>query len=211
MRVKVCGITRVADAEGCVALGVDLIGVNFVPGSPRRVDVLVARAIGSAVRGRAEVVGVVADLDEAALVALREGAGLDRLQLHGSEPPSLLARLAPFAFKALRVGSAGDLEEADRYAGLLLVDAKVEGKLGGTGVAVDAALVAPLARRRDVLLAGGLTPDTVAEAVRAVRPWGVDVASGVEVSPGVKDLGKVAAFVERARTAAAAHPPAVRS
>ena len=201
MRIKICGITTIADAEGCVAAGADMIGLNFVPGSPRAIDVARARDIADAVRGRAEIVGVVADLDEATLVALRAAVGLDRLQLHGSEPPELVATLAPHAFKALRVGSAEDAAEASRYAGLVLIDAKVAGALGGTGRTVDLALAAPLARARPILLAGGLRPENVADAVRAVEPWGVDAASGVEIAPGVKDLDAVAALVRAARSA----------
>lgn len=201
MRIKICGITTIADAEGCVAAGADMIGLNFVPGSPRAIDAARAKDIADAVRGRAEIVGVVADLDEATLVALRAAVGLDRLQLHGSEPPELVARLAPHAFKALRVGSAEDVAEASRYAGLVLIDAKVAGALGGTGRTVDFALAAPLARARPILLAGGLRPENVADAVYAVAPWGVDAASGVEIAPGVKDLDAVAALVRAARSA----------
>ncbi|MFT3769542.1 MAG: phosphoribosylanthranilate isomerase [Minicystis sp.] len=203
LKIKICGVTRVADAEGCVALGVDMIGLNFVPGSLRRVDVTRARQIVDAVAGRAEMVGVVADMDAPALIALRYALGLDRLQLHGSEPPELLKRLGANAFKALRVGDASDVAEAARYPGLVLCDAKVPGALGGTGQLVDFGLVAPLAKSRQVLLAGGLTPANVADAVRAVEPWGVDTASGVERAPGMKDLGAVAAFVEAARAARA--------
>jgi phosphoribosylanthranilate isomerase len=203
VRIKVCGITSPEDAEGCVALGVTLLGLNFVPSSPRCIDLATAGRIHDAVRGRAELWGVVADRDEAALVALRRDARLDRLQLHGSEPPELVRALAPYAFKALRVGAAADVAAAGGYDGLLLVDAKVPGALGGTGRTVDFALVAPLARTRPILLAGGLTPGNVAAAVRAVEPWGVDVASGVERSPGLKDLDAVQAFVAGARLACA--------
>jgi phosphoribosylanthranilate isomerase len=201
LRIKICGVTTPAQADACAMLGADLIGLNFVPGSPRRIDEARARAIVDAVRGRAEIVGVVADLSAPELMRLRDEARLDRLQLHGDEPPELLLSLAPFAFKALRVGSAADLAQADHYPGLLLVDARVPGKLGGTGATVDPALVAPLARLRDVLLAGGLTPANVASRIRAVRPLGVDVAGGVERAPGDKDLEKVAAFIAEARRA----------
>jgi len=202
MIVKVCGVTTVADAEVCVAAGVDLIGVNLVASSARRVDLETARAISDAVRGRVEVVGVVADRDLATLRRWTDEAGLDRLQLHGDEPPSALEALGPVAFKAVRIGGVDDVALASRFGGdVLLVDAKVAGALGGTGRTIDPELVAPLARGRRVLLAGGLTPDNVAAAVRAVRPWGVDVASGVESSPGVKDGRKVTAFVEAARGA----------
>jgi phosphoribosylanthranilate isomerase len=202
--VKVCGITTVADAVACVELGVDWLGLNFVPSSPRRIDAATALAIRDAVNGRARLVGVVADLDEDALRALHRDAGLDVLQLHGDEPPELARRLAPLAFKALRIGGAEDVARAAAYEGLLLVDAKVPGALGGTGQSVDVALAVPLARARDVILAGGLTAANVAAAVTAVRPFGVDVASGVEKSPGVKDLDAVAGFVAAARLAAGA-------
>ena len=205
LRIKVCGITTPEDAEGCVALGVDWLGLNFVASSPRCIDLATAGRIHEAVHGRAELVGVVADRDEAALLALRREAHLDRLQLHGSEPPELVRAVAPYAFKALRVGDAADVAAAGGYDGLLLVDAKVMGALGGTGRTVDFALVAPLSRARPILLAGGLTPGNVAAAVRAVEPWGVDVASGVERSPGVKDLDAVQAFVAGARLAS--RPP----
>jgi phosphoribosylanthranilate isomerase len=197
--VKICGVTSPADADGCVAMGVDWLGLNFVPSSPRCIDVATARAIAEAVHGRALLVGVVVDRAEAELLELVREARLDSLQLHGDEPPAVVRRLAPHAYKALRVGSREDVERANDYEGLLLVDAKVEGALGGTGRTVDFTLAAELSRARPILLAGGLTPKNVAEAARAVRPWGVDVASGVERSPGVKDLEAVKAFVENAR------------
>jgi phosphoribosylanthranilate isomerase len=197
--IKICGITKAADADACVGLGVEMLGLNFVPSSPRYVDPADARWILRNIQGRAEIVGVVADLDEAKLLELRGYLGLDRLQLHGDEPPELVRRLGSCAIKALRVGSPDDVARAALFEGLILVDAKVEGALGGTGRTVDAALVAPLAAARPILLAGGLRPDNIAAAIEAVRPWGVDVASGVERAPGVKDLDKLLAFVERAR------------
>ena len=213
--VKVCGVTTPDDADACVSLGVDWIGLNFVAGSPRRVDAERARAIGDAVRGRAMLVGVVAGLDEGEIVALADDAWLELVQLHGDEPPELVRRLGALAYKALRIGSADDVAEAGRYGGLLLVDAKVPGMLGGTGKGVDLGLVAPLVRSRPVLIAGGLGPENVGAVVRATRPFGVDAASGVElgagsaegparVKPGVKDLDRVAAFVAEARRAESA-------
>jgi phosphoribosylanthranilate isomerase len=197
--VKVCGVTTPADAEGCVAAGVDWIGLNFVPSSPRCIDLGRAKAIRDAVRGRAELVGVVADRSEAELIELRRDAGLARLQLHGDEPADLVKRLGALAYKALRIGGPEDVARAQDYEGLILVDAKVSGALGGTGRTVDGALAAALARSRPILLAGGLGPANVAAAVQSVRPWGVDTASGVEKAPGVKDLEAVRAFVENAR------------
>jgi phosphoribosylanthranilate isomerase len=202
--VKICGVTTAAQADACAALGADLIGLNFVPTSPRCVDPAHARAIGDAARGRAEIVGVVADRTARELTLLREEARLDRLQLHGDEPPELLLELSPFAFKVLRVGGADDVALAESYPGLLLIDARAPGQLGGTGATVDVDLVAPLARVRQVILAGGLTPENVAARIQAVYPFGVDVASGVERAPGDKDLEKVAAFIHEARRPAKA-------
>lgn len=202
MHVKVCGVTTVEDALGCVAAGVSSIGLNFVPESPRRVSVETAKAIAEAVGKRALVVGVVADLPLAALLELRESAKLGCLQLHGDEEPDALLPLLPHAYKALRIGDADDVRAAERYPGeYLLVDAKVPGALGGTGKTLNFSLVAKLAETRKLTLAGGLTPENVADAVRAVRPFCVDVASGVELRPGVKDLERVKAFVRAAREA----------
>ncbi|MDI3284363.1 phosphoribosylanthranilate isomerase [Polyangium sp. 15x6] len=203
LHVKICGFTRIEDVEAAVSAGADMIGLNFVPGSSRRIDVTLARALADAARGRVEIVGVVADLDPPRVEELAREVGLDRVQLHGDELPEVIDALGPRAFKALRVGSAEDVALAARYGGdLLLVDAHVPGQKGGTGVRVDPALVVELARARRLLLAGGLGPDNVAEAVRVVRPWGVDVASGVEYAPGVKDERKMRAFVHEARRAA---------
>ena len=200
MHVKICGVTTVADAVAIADLGASAIGLNFVASSKRRVDVPTARAIADAVRGRVLVVGVIADLSLAEARALVEDAGLECLQLHGDEPPDALAPLLPHAYKALRIGDASDVDRARTYAGdYLLVDAKVPGELGGTGHAFDWSLVTDLARERRLTLAGGLRPDTVAEAIRQVRPWCVDDAGGVESAPGEKDLALVAAFVRAAK------------
>ena len=180
--------------------GASAIGLNFVPGSKRRIDVAQALAISRAVRGKILVVGVVADLGVPAMQALVAAAGLDCLQLHGDEPADALAPLLPHAYKAMRIGSAADVAAARAYPGeFLLVDAKVEGALGGTGASFDWSLVRELATERKLTLAGGLRPDNVAEAVRQVRPWCVDVAGGVETAPGVKDLALVEAFVREAK------------
>lgn len=202
MWVKICGITRVPDALLAADAGADAIGVNLVPSSPRRVDEVEARAIADAVRGRVTVVGVVADLDAPAMRALRDQVGLDLLQLHGDESPGLLEEMLPAAYKALRIGGPLDVARAGRFGGdRLLVDARVEGALGGTGQSFDWRLVEELARQRRLILAGGLTPDTVARAVGSIRPWGVDVASGVERSARDKDPDAVRHFIRAAREA----------
>jgi phosphoribosylanthranilate isomerase len=200
--VKICGVTRVKDAVVCADAGATAIGLNFIPTSKRRVDEDTARRIVAAVGGRIGVVAVVAALPVAEMQALRDRVGAEWLQLHGDEAPEDLAAVLPNALKAVRIGDAADVRAARRYAGeRLLADAKVAGELGGTGAAFDWSLVRELARERAVIVAGGLSPDNVAEALRAVRPFGVDVASGVESAPGVKDADKVRAFVSAVRSA----------
>ncbi len=203
MIVKICGITSAADALLAASLGADAIGVNLVPSSKRCVDEDTARAIVAAVGKKVTVVGIVADLPLEALRALRDRLGLQELQLHGDEPPDVLAGLLPRAYKAIRIGTAEDAEAAADVAGdVLLVDAKVEGHLGGTGATFDWRLVRGLCSARRVILAGGLTPANVAEAIAIAAPYGVDVASGVEVDgdPRRKDERKLRAFLEGART-----------
>jgi phosphoribosylanthranilate isomerase len=200
VRVKVCGVTSVDQAVECAELGVDAIGVNFVPASPRLVDETTAKAIERAVGSRVLVVAVVAGMGVEAMRALRDRTGVGCLQLHGDEPDECLVPLLPHAYKAVRVATADDVASADATPGdYVMVDARVPGMLGGTGHVLDWALVAPLAKRRRLVLAGGLTPDNVRAAIEAVRPWCVDVASGVETSPGVKDMRRVRAFVQAAR------------
>lgn len=206
MWIKICGITSSEDALLATSAGADAIGVNFVPASKRFVSVSTARAIVEAVAGRAQVVGVVADLAEPALRQLMTETGVDTLQLHGHEPPSLLVRLLPHAFKVIHVAGAEDVQQARAYAGeMLLVDTKLDGQLGGSGQSFDWALVRELAGERRIVVAGGLTVDNVADAVRRVQPWGVDVASGTELSgqPRRKHPELVSSFVQRAREAAA--------
>jgi phosphoribosylanthranilate isomerase len=200
-RVKVCGVTSVADAQMCVDAGVDAIGLNFWSGSVRRCAESVAREIADAVAGRALLVGVFVDAPEPEIERLRAGVPLGCVQLHGAEPPALLARFLPHAYKALRVRDAGVLDEVRAFPGEhVLLDAYVPGAPGGTGATFDWTLAEQVARERKVTLAGGLTPQNVAQAVRAVRPFCVDTASGVESGPGIKDPALVRAFVERAKS-----------
>jgi phosphoribosylanthranilate isomerase len=203
MWVKICGVTDPASLEHCIESGADAVGLNLVPSSKRHVDVEVARELVLLARGRVECILVVADLPLDEARALLERTGASRLQLHGAEPPDYVAAL-PQAFKALRVADADDVARAAQFPrDPLLVDAVAPGQLGGTGQRVDLELVTPLCRARRVILAGGLTPDGVAAAVRAVHPFGVDVASGVEV-PGQarrKSAEAVRRFVANARSA----------
>ncbi|HEX3596811.1 MAG TPA: phosphoribosylanthranilate isomerase [Polyangiaceae bacterium] len=200
--VKICGVTRVSDALFCLEAGASAIGLNFVATSKRRVDELVAKDIVGAVGSRLGIVAVVAGLSVDAMRRLRARTGIDWLQLHGDESPEDHSALLPSAIKAVRIGTAADAHDARRYGGeRLLADAKRGGELGGTGEVFDWSLVQELARERAVILAGGLTPRNVAGAVHRVRPFGVDVATGVESAPGIKDPDLVRAFIEEARRA----------
>lgn len=203
--VKICGVTSVADALLVKDAGADAVGLNFVAASPRVIDLELGRRIKDAVRGALEVVAVVADWEQDRLEQLRRDLEPDFLQLHGAESDEELQALLPGAYKVIHVRDPVDVTRADSFAGeRLLVDAKVPGQLGGTGVSFDYSLVVELARRRRLILAGGLNPGTVAAAVRQVQPFGVDVASGVEGAgqPRSKDPDKVRTFVERAKLAA---------
>jgi phosphoribosylanthranilate isomerase len=204
-RIKICGVTSVEQARACVEAGADSIGVNLVASSVRRVDAATATAIVRAVGPSALVVAVVAGMSVPAMRALREATGVGCLQLHGDESAEDVAALLPHAYKAVRVGTAADVAIARAMPGdYVLVDAKVEGSLGGTGHAFDWSLVTALSATRRLVLAGGLTPENVTRAVETVRPWCVDVASGVESAPGIKDLAKVRAFVAAVRGATVA-------
>lgn len=204
VRVKICGVTSVEAARGSVALGADAIGLNFHPASPRALDVDTAKAIVQAVGNAALTVGVFVDVPVARILELREQVGFRCVQLHGDEPPEALTPLLPHAYKALRVRGPQVLQQAERFGGEhLLLDAYVPGQPGGTGATFDWALARELASRRRLTLAGGLTPDNVARAVAEVRPFCVDVASGVERSPGVKDLELVRRFIDAARSVSA--------
>lgn len=199
--VKICGVTREKDARSAVDAGANALGLNFVSWSKRYVEPALARRLADSVRGEIELVGVVADASVERIHELVAEVGLDWVQLHGRETPEFLQAL-PQAFKALGIESSRDVASADAFPGArLLVDAKSEGVSGGTGHAFDWGLVEALARRRPIILAGGLKPENVARAVHQVRPFGVDVAGGVEVAgdPRRKDPAQIAAFIANAR------------
>lgn len=196
MEVKVCGLTSLEDAEMCVKVGVHALGLNFWPGTPRQVDTRVASAIVAAFPN-VETVGVFVDASVEEILRLRAEVGFDWVQLHGDEDPEHVAALLPHAYKAVGIAEAGDLEAVQRFGGTrILLDARVPGAMpGGTGHAFDWDLAIAVARQRELTLAGGLRPDNVADAIAKVRPHRVDVASGVESAPGVKDAELVRAFV----------------
>jgi phosphoribosylanthranilate isomerase len=200
-KIKICGIKTVDDALAAIDLGADLIGFNFYPKSPRYVEVGHCRGIMSTVRkyGHVKYVGVFVNASVAEINSTMETCGLSLAQLHGDETPEMLSELDGKAFKAFR----GIPESIDGFARsespAFLVDASVKGLYGGSGVTADWNGAAELAKKYPLLLAGGLTPENVAEAVRRVKPWGVDVASGVESAPGEKDAAKMVEFVKKVR------------
>ncbi len=196
--IKICGIKTLTDALAAMDAGADLIGFNFYPKSPRYIDVGRCRDIMSVMRKFEHItyVGVFVNAPVAEIYATLETCGLSLAQLHGDETSEILNKLNGKAFKAFR-GVPQSVDGFARHdAPALLVDASVKDAYGGTGVTADWNGAAELAKNYPLLLAGGLTPENVAEAVRQVSPWGVDVASGVESVPGVKDAGKIEAFVQ---------------
>lgn len=208
MLVKICGITRVEDAVDAAAAGAGAIGLNFVPGSPRRVDLERAAEITAAVTpGKIWIVAVVAEMADEAIAEIVEKVRPSLVQLHGAESPEDVERVGALVgkpiIKAVRLASRDDVEKALGYDSFLLVDAQAGGALGGTGQLANWDLAAELVmrRRRNTFLAGGLRPDNLAAAIARVKPMGVDVASGVESAPGVKDPEKVRRFIRQARAA----------
>lgn len=209
--VKICAITNAADAAVAVDAGADAIGVIFAP-SRRQVTVDEARAIVADVPDHVLTVGVFRDHLAREVIEVVDAVGLRAVQLHGAETPDTSHAVHARVPVLIRAMAAGDpqLDEIDRHgADVLHLDAPTP----GGGVPFDWSLVGDLTRRHRVLLAGGLRPDTVADAIRIVRPWGVDVASGVEASFGRKDHDAVRAFVANAKAAdpegPAPHPPLV--
>lgn len=214
MWIKICGIRDAETAAAVGALRPDAIGLNFYAKSVRSVTAREAAAIVAALPGGVEPVGVFVNhaLDE--IRAICAACGLNTVQLHGDEPPELVTQLRPLrVIRAIRLGRDAASSSLQAVAALgqggwpvraVLVDAHVPGSYGGTGEAAPWDVLSGGWRREwpPLILAGGLTAENVAEAVRAVRPWGIDVASGVESSPGVKDLDRVARFIKAARIAA---------
>lgn len=219
VRVKICGITTLDDAVAAAEAGADYLGFILWRGSKRAVTAETVTHITAALRARPAcpvLVGVFVNEEPATAAALLDGCGLDLAQLSGDEPPAHVGDVAsPLygrAYKALRPSSLAEAEaEAEWYAApepagdrpALLLDSYHPGLWGGTGETGDWAVAAALARQAPhLMLAGGLTPENVARAVRRVRPFAVDVASGVEAAPGQKDVARVRAFIHNAKEAA---------
>jgi len=204
VRIKICGIVHPDDARAAVDAGVDLIGLNFVPSSPRCLELKVAEEIATAVEGQIERVAVFQNAPSEDITRVLRRVDLERVQLHGDETEEECEEVDLPVIKALR---GADLNAAEAYPGtLLLLDNPTEG--GGSGKAWNWGDASTLIESGyDVILAGGLGPDTVGEAledVGDVLPWGVDVATGVESEGRRKDPAKIAAFIRAVRAAAGA-------
>jgi phosphoribosylanthranilate isomerase len=210
--VKICGLTRVEEAVACAELGVDWIGLNFHPASPRYVEPAQAAAIVAALPSSVSAVGVFVDRPSAVVADLASRTGLGIVQLHGHESPEVVGLLRPLrVVKAFRLESYAAWARVVDYLAqaatlgaspeAVLIDSYVPGKPGGTGHTIDADLLDGRPPLDHLILAGGLTPDNVTECIHRVQPWMVDVANGVESAPGCKDLNKVAAFVRAAKCA----------
>jgi phosphoribosylanthranilate isomerase len=215
-KVKICGVTNLEDALAAAHAGADFIGLNFYKASPRYVDFAVAQLVAGGLRvefgeRRPLLVGVFVDEPLEVLNAIADGVGLDFLQLHGDEPPELVAALKGRGIKAIRPQSVEEaVALAERYAPVvstddgapsLLVDAYHPALRGGTGVQASVEVAQAIqARVPRLMLAGGLTPGNVGERVAAIQPWAVDTASGVESGDARhKDMEKVEAFIQAAR------------
>jgi phosphoribosylanthranilate isomerase len=202
VRAKICGITRLEDALAAARLGADALGFNFWPESKRFVTPAAAREIVRRLPPLVTPVGVFVNQPEGEMRAVAAETGVQVLQLHGDEPPELCARLPLPVWKAVAVDRLGSLARLLSYeVQAFVLDTPSRG-FGGSGVPFDWSLAEGVSEAAPVVLAGGLTPDNVAEAIRAVRPWAVDVASGVESSPGVKDADRMARFLAAVREVA---------
>ena len=208
-RIKMCGITRIKDVEAGVAAGLDALGFIFYEKSPRNVEPDFVRSVVAKIPPFIDCVGVFVDRDREELEEIVEYCGLSHAQLHGNENPKYCERVERFAspchvIKAFRVGGeskGSDFTPYDDAVHGYLLDTYVKGSAGGTGATFDWRIIDTLALQRPMILAGGISPENVVEAIQSVAPFGVDVNSGVEIEPGIKDHAKLAAFVRNVRQA----------
>ncbi len=199
--VKICGITTARDAHLAVQAGVSAIGLIFYPPSPRYVDMLRASEIVKSVPDNVAKVGVFVNEKAEAIHAIADAVGLDFVQLHGDEDSDFCSAMRRPVIKAIRLGKrspGGNMEGYEVHA--FLLDTYRSGSPGGTGIAFDWDLVRDLRLGKPLILAGGLAHGNVLEAIRVVKPAAVDVNSGVEISPGQKDPGKIKALFNRLNT-----------
>lgn len=201
--VKICGITRPEDARLAVEAGATWVGVIFARESRRKIDDAAAKEVRAALNdlGHGELVGVFVNEDPARINRLCRDVGLDRVQLHGDESDVDIERIVVPVIRAIRVGAAPPEMPVGGSPGMWLFDTADASGRGGTGKSFDWKLLDALQGHRPFLLSGGLDPENVADAIRRVRPDGVDVASGIESSPGIKDHDKLRAFIREVKNA----------
>jgi len=206
LKIKICGITNAEDALAAVEAGADALGFVFHRSSPRCVEAGLVKRIVAELPPFVLPVGVFVNEDVKVVRDLMDECGLALAQLHGDENASYCETLARPVLKAIRLCDRGSFLALGEYIGRaqvrgFVVDAFSENAYGGTGLTADWTLAGEVAKAAPVLLAGGLTPENVQEAIRTVRPYGVDVSSGVEASPGRKDRAKIQAFIQAAKLA----------
>ncbi|MCL5291211.1 MAG: phosphoribosylanthranilate isomerase [Actinobacteria bacterium] len=198
-KIKICGITNIDDALAAAELGTDAIGFVFAE-SPRRVSVRDAAGISSALPPFVLRIGVFVDETADEIIRAVEACALDGVQLHGENDLDISERPGLRKIRIVRIRTREDIERAARMeADAVLLDSKVEGSPGGTGVKFDWSLLSGVSFASPLMLSGGLRVDDVSEAIRLVKPYAVDVSSGVESSPGQKDRAKIKAFIEAVR------------
>ncbi len=199
-KVKICGITNSADAAAAVEAGADALGFVFYSKSPRAVTKEAARDIIAGLPPFVTTVGVFVNEVADMVKEIKEFCRLDKIQLHGEEGPEYCTKIPGGVIKAIRIKDTGDIDSLKEYnVSAFLLDAFVEGMPGGTGTTFDWSIAVEAKRYGRIILSGGLTPENVAEAVERVAPYAVDVSSGVERTPGVKDPNKIRRFIERVK------------
>jgi phosphoribosylanthranilate isomerase len=205
MKIKICGITNLQDAQDAVALGADAIGFIFTPKSPRYITPDAAEEIAIKMPPFIKLVGVFVNQSKEEITQIATKAKIDLIQLHGNESPEFCLTLGHQVIKAITIADLTDIQDIGNYLGMVsavLLDTKIEGKEGGTGICFDWGIALHAKEEFDIplILAGGINQDNVQKAISLVNPYAVDVSSGVEDHPGKKDYNKMKAVIEIAQT-----------
>ena len=193
-RIKICGMTRLEDAEIAASCGADAIGMIFYPKSPRYVDLNQAKKIAQSIQPFVTTVAVVVDPDENFINEINNLGVIDRIQYHSDETPDFCEKSGVPYYKVLRVNSQTDIKSlANHYksASAMMLDTYIKGKPGGTGQTFDWSVLQNINIEKPLILAGGLNPENIYQAVLTVKPYAIDLASGVEIKPGIKDAVKI--------------------